>query len=89
MYKVTRPFKAEGFDRISGEVLDADGYRLLPKLINLRYLAKLDNHVKLSKCQLCDRQFIDAKLLEGHYIEVHPTEIEIVPEPEVVKKGSV
>jgi hypothetical protein len=82
MYLVTKAFVGEGCNRVVGEVVNGKSYKLLNKLLIQRYLAKLDSKIKPCQCQLCDRQFIDEKILELHYITEHPDQIEIVDDKE-------
>ena len=83
MYLVTRPFQDDGIQRIQGEIVDGTGYRLLSKLIGLRYLKDVGvlTDEASFRCQLCDRAFIDQETLDRHYIENHPDEIEITDDP--------
>jgi len=77
VYLVTRRF-SDGTQRVPGELVEGTGYKLLSKLISLRYLKETDVTAEASfRCQLCERLFIDQETLDRHYIECHPDEIEI------------
>lgn len=83
MYLVTKAFNEGDIKRTSGELVTATGYRLLNKLISLRYLkeVKIKKTEETSfKCQLCEieRYFIDEKALEAHYLLCHPEQVEVI-----------
>jgi len=77
MYLVNKTFGEAGITRVNGEIVDGKNYKLLSKLVNLRYLTVLDRNIEPVKCQLCDRQFADTLTLETHYIMIHPDQIEV------------
>lgn len=82
MYLVTKRFN-DGIQRLPGELVEGTGYKLLSKLISLRYLKEINPFADTSfRCQLCsdERIFIDQETLDKHYIDCHPDEIEIVNE---------
>lgn len=87
VYLVTKPFQDGDTQRVSGEYVEGTGYKLLSKLILLRYLKDVGTVDDKSsaetsfRCQLCNRAFINQETLDRHYIECHPDEIEIDDEP--------
>ena len=79
MFLVKKSFGDGEYYRMSGEIVDGKGYRLLHKLINQGYLLSLNSKdVEKFKCKLCKRKFINEPTLNAHYIVHHPKEIEIV-----------
>jgi hypothetical protein len=77
VYLVNKKFMDAGIQRSVGEVVTGDGYKLIDKLIKLRYLTELGKKAKPVKCELCDRMFDSQETLEIHYLAEHPDEVEI------------
>ena len=90
MYLILKPFISDGIQRKSGELVDASEYKLIDKLVNLRYMKEFVNADSF-RCEICNREFINSETLESHYIESHYDEIEIeeegVKENEPIIKG--
>lgn len=88
MYLVTKKFEDSGTQRVTGELVEGTGYKLLSKLISLRYLRETDATAESSfRCQLCERCFVDQETLDKHYIECHPDEVEITDDDDEDSNG--
>jgi len=64
MYLVCRNLQDNGIKRIKGEIVSGKGYKLLSKLITLRYLK--ESTQSSFKCHICNREFCNEQTLESH-----------------------
>lgn len=83
MYLVTKPFNEGDIKRSTGELVTGKGYKLLNRLISLRYLKEVElkkGEETSFECQLCEtkRCFINEESLENHYLACHADQVEII-----------
>lgn len=87
MYVVCKTFTDGNIQRNVGELVTGNGYKMLNKLVSLRYLKAVELSEKQKtafKCELCEteRYFIDEKSLDNHYMIYHTDQIEVVEDKE-------